>query len=621
MPIFNRRSPRRGPGARFRPPGDAGGAGPRVARPAGGSLGDLEADIVPLPIPIDSQPDARPVVVLVISDHAVVGEDLLTAVAPDAESAADALAAVVRAVIGHAGDGRRRRVTVRHAVLVKPLTERLADLKASVGASHTLPGIDDAASHLRARLGLPPVPNLPMMVATWKAWGLPDLTVTRLFQAAANYAQAAPWRFIQNAQTLVAAMPGGRVWHTCVLGNGGEMFGLSLYSEKQDLDRQFEGSSLFEGEAPKGTVITLTLEPIGELPPLTAREIRGGRLPIADEKHVPYLMVTTPWAGIAPDQADDLVAVLRAVPAFASAHQALLSAATKPPRPIRWQDLTTGVELTYSGLVGRGAKVPLWPTPAVLSLGCAQGPAADPEAALTTADDVDALAQQAGAWLERFAAWCQAHRVKGSAAADSARGFVEAYLVGYVGVPLVAVTDPDLRMFLFDWFPRKVACTWRSARTLPQGLATFFAFMAEAGIVCPWAEAILADKAVFETRFKSCPGHAWWDPGVEDWRIELSQALDRLVFIPDERLGRRDRWGDTLGPDEHALRSELSRRWLLWRDEVIGEGTTAADVVRRELVHRQRAWEQARHPAFRGRTPVDVVLRERRRQGRSPKRL
>jgi hypothetical protein len=66
-----------------------------------------------------------------------------------------------------------------------------------------------------------------------------------------------------------------------------------------------------------------------------------------------------------------------------------------------------------------------------------------------------------------------------------------------------------------------------------------------------------------------------------------------------------------MGIAEAGLSRELERRWLLWRDDVIGGGVSEPATVRAELVRRQRAWETTPDAEHGGATPVEAVLRER----------
>lgn len=259
---------------------------------------------------------------------------------------------------------------------------------------------------------------------------------------------------------------------------------------------------------------------------------------------------------------------------------------------------------------------PLREPPAALDPGLPHGPAADPAAAPEPPDDPDRFRDRELEVVARFA-----DRLRGQGLSEATVGrhasnagtFVE-FLAWFQGVPVRAVTEFDLRLFLYEWYPRKVYDARTRALAAPTSLRRFFTFLAEdEGVVCPWADPVLRDKDAFELRLDTFPGGHWWDEAVGDWRAGAYADLDARAFLPADAMAGGSSWGDTMGPDEASLHHELQRRWLLRRDDVILAGATTPDAVRTELRRRQHAWESSPHPAFRGKTPVQVVKAERKR--------
>ncbi len=203
---------------------------------------------------------------------------------------------------------------------------------------------------------------------------------------------------------------------------------------------------------------------------------------------------------------------------------------------------------------------------------------------------------------------------------DAAEHFALSFLAHYQGLPTRAVTEMDLRLFLFEWYPRKVRQEWRHAQRIPSNLGLFFEFLAQSeAIDCPWAAGVLAEEEAYTDRWESCPGHFWWDEGMAEWRAEVWDDLDRRLMLHDGDLGADDAWGSELGMDEALLDNLLGRQWLLWRDEVVRAGTTDPTTVRLDLTRRQRQWERQPRPEHGGRSAIRVIQDERKAMARRRK--
>lgn len=473
----------------------------------------------------------------------------------------------------------------------------------------------------------------PCRPDTWAAWDLPDALVARIFQAAAAFHRAAPWTVHANLDVLEATTPGGRTWTACILGQGGQEYGLALYSDPEDFWSLTAAPSdpweRFDDLA--GCVVSLLFEPGHELHRGLRREVAAAGWEVAAPEAYPQMVtLNTPAGGLLQAHAEDLAAILEAVPRFVAVH----SEAVERARPVEgWRDEPTGVVLAFHaearGLLREAEELASHrgsESPSHLEPGGPEGPGADPEAALemwldgAAADDPDAFIEREREVLDRFARHL-ATRGKGGKRDLAARTvekhwlnadtFLE-FLSGHQGVPLRAVHEYDLRVFLHDWFHRKVVSRESEAKAMPVSLERLFAFLeAEEGIVCPWARAILADRDTYEVRRESCPGHFVWEDEVQAWRAEEADDLGLHVLLPDDRLGSGDLWGFTMGPTEAELHHELERRWLLWRDEAIRAGTAEPAAVFEAATERQHAWETSPHPGLGGRTPCQAILTER----------
>ncbi|MGQ0540029.1 MAG: hypothetical protein ACT4R6_13870 [Gemmatimonadaceae bacterium] len=222
--------------------------------------------------------------------------------------------------------------------------------------------------------------------------------------------------------------------------------------------------------------------------------------------------------------------------------------------------------------------------------------------------------------LDSFTHYCQAEgrRYAAVSAATAEKHASVAwlflhFLTGYQGIAPSAVTEFDLRQFLYSWYPRKVIDSEESAKAVCGSLRRFFAFLAEAkGIECPWADAILHDRAAFLVMW-----HRARDEGDEgtsgNWLAPLTADLEYRALLPANDAEAAIEWGGLMGEKEATLFDEVQRLWLRWRDEIIRGGTTHRDAVYAALRERQRAWANTPNALVGGESPARAVARERAR--------
>ncbi|MEW5927133.1 MAG: SEC-C metal-binding domain-containing protein [Gemmatimonadota bacterium] len=575
-----------------------------IPRLPGFGPGAWQAGFVTVPLPVTPEVSVLPSILLVVEGDRVLFGDVAPTPPAGPEEEAREIARAVREAERTAGYPPGR-VLVRGPAVAAALAR--SGLEAS--AAEVLPGLDVAAEELPGAMAemaaLPPV----VSPETWAGWGLPAAQVAELFRAAAAFYRAAPWEVFSDDEPMEAQLPGGRLWTACVLGGGGLECGLALYQDVDDYLGMLVADDPEDAIAGLGgRVLSLGFEARDALPPPMVREVRKAGWEVAGPAAYPHLTVLSlAGPGLAPEDLTDLVAVLRAVAGYAA-----YAASGADPEP-GWVDESLVVLRRMQVSIPRVES--LWVAPPVLWPACPEGPGADPAAALDASGSVDEFVAREEAVLGRFQEWLGRSglsRTMTEKHALNAAAFVE-FLVGGAGVPVRAVTEYDLRLFLYDWYPRKVQDGRTRALAVPTSLRRFFAFLAEEeGISCPWADPVLRDREAFETRYDEFPGGFWWDEEVQDWRAELYDDLEERVLIP-EPLGGGEA-GDTMGPAEAMLWGELQRRWLLWRDEVVRAGTGEPDAVRRELARRQREWERTPHPEHRGKSPLQVV------RGRGPKK-
>lgn len=572
------------------------------------AAGAWQADIVPVPAGLRDDPAARPGTALVMADEVAVYVEVLPRPSPEPEEVARTLMTGLLA-------GRERvgtlppAVEVRHEEVAEALREPLVEHGVSVKCVPRLASVEEFAVGFAASLGSPGGWPIPSGSEVWAGWGLPEEWIASLFAAAAAYYRAAPWVWLESERIIAAEMPDGHAWFPQVLGHAGQEFGLAVYERGDDLLHGLLASEVEEAfRHLAGRLLSLTYNRRDELPRPMQREVASAGWPVAAPEAYPVLMVmSTPAGGLTRRDAADLVALLEAIGRFVAEHGEALAAGDA----VRWRDPETGIQLSHAEQ-GRASAVGA--PPDRLTPGGPRGPGAEPEAALRPLGEDDAEVEAELAVVERFAEWLSRSGLSQATVSKheiNANTFVD-FLVRWQGVPVRAVHEYDLRFFLYDWYPGKVMDAVTRARAMPTSLRRFFEFLAtEEGIECPWARDILRDRETYEGRYDDFPDGFWWDSQVQRWRSELSEDLDARALIHDQGLGTTDVWGETMGEVEYGLVRELQRRWLIWRDEVIAGGVTAAPEVRAALVARQREWETSGHPDLRGRSPVEAILAER----------
>jgi SEC-C motif len=572
-----------------------------------------EADVTATGALLLDEPAARPAaVILAMRDH-VLNADFVSHPPSDGAGVAALLAAAVDDVIAR-GAVPPSRVRVRYEEVASHLAPLLSARGIKVERAASLPTLEGFAAKLRQDMnGLDaPVPAVSIP-ESWAAWTLPEQTVAELFAAAAEFHAAQPWLLLENDQLLELITAGARSWIASVMGNGGQEFGLVLHESMADVMCMFATDSPDEAFlAMRSAVLSLNFSERGGLPKPMQREIARAGWKVNGPSAYPILFtINTIGGGISPTQAQDLTHALGATARFAAAHARLLGDPARAREIVVWLDEPTGMIVRLDDRDAGAAS--LWPPVTLLSSCRAEGEHADPRALFSVEHDDGGVVRDASI-IARF---IRAERDAGASAArverdvDNVELFVDA-MHGYQGVCLPAVTEYDLRVFLYDWLPRKVMTSRTGADTVRGSLRRFSEYLAaHEGIAYPWAHGILRDKLAFETRWDDFPGGYWWDEGVAEWMGELSADLYERAMLPADALAGIGEWGETMGLEEARLFAALQREWLVWRDEVIAAGQRSPPAVRAELARRQADWERQPQSRLGGRTVSDVVRRER----------
>ncbi len=602
-----------------------------------------QIDLAPIPTRFVDDPSARAAMLIVLANGVALHADISF----HAPSEYDDIAKLFEAAIDASADASRVQPTaveVRFSEIAAPLARRLEPRGISVRTVDRMPRVQAALLDVQRRvLGLDTSQESDASLGlrlssagTWRGWGLPDDRIARLFSAAAAFYRAAPWSTVSDDFVFRCQRPGGGGWDCLVLGSAEMGLGLALYARREDIARAIVGAASEIGlPAAGGAVLSFTFEDADSIGRAAVREIRSAGWEVAASDAYPVLLsLDTPGGGVTSSQFQDLEAALLAIPAFVKENHDVLTGEREASSPLVWTHPESGTvvseEIDFEGPDNVGEA--LWGRPSELEPSLPRGRGADPAAAILDSvarddSDLDEDALEAAEEKEmlivdqfgdRLSAGFHGKPLSDATVMKHTRNvsvFVD-FLCRYQEIPLRAATEYDLRVFLYDWFPRKMMVSATNARSLPGSLKRFFEYLAKfEGIEYPWAYSILRDVDIYMERWESFPGGHWWDDEVGEWRSYLYANLAARGLIHDMGRGSEGgvRWAAVdgmMGPVEAELDAALQRLWLIWREEEILRGTTDPEAVEAALALRQREWESTPNALTDGATPAEAIARE-----------
>ncbi|MGD2070940.1 MAG: SEC-C metal-binding domain-containing protein, partial [Gemmatimonadota bacterium] len=307
-----------------------------------------QAELVPLPIGFDDDPEARPAASLVVAGPVVTSVRVHRRPRGEPELVAAILADAVLGVCGRLG-AAPWRLEVRHRDVALALQDRLRERGIVVVTKPRLDELDDAATELvrgmtDGAVGLHPFLSSP---DTWSGWAVPDEVVAELFGATAAYHEARPWTTFDDNARLEIETAAGRTWSLSVMGAGGISRGLALYSDAADRERLFRSPAGDPSAAAafRGRCLAITLDHADELPSAMRREVMRHGWPVAAPDAYPHLTtINTPGGGVSTADLGDLVEALRSL---ASGAGTLGEAGVQGDA--EWSDPRTGAVLRLRG--------------------------------------------------------------------------------------------------------------------------------------------------------------------------------------------------------------------------------------------------------------------------------
>ena len=566
-----------------------------------------EADVVPLPLPT---PEGAPALMVVAAAGFVVHGEVVPQRPVTVEERASTIAQAVSAA-GRVSGNLPQRLHVRDAELAAVLGPRLQSRGVEVLAA-PLPQLDEALDAVMGQMAETSVAARLATPDTWRETEASHQDLAEFHRAAAEFYRLAPWNDPAMRLPYLLELPGEeRAWGASVMGDAGMAWGLALYSDPLDLLSLLAFEPASEGVPPmQGYALSVDFDRRDALTTFMQREITAAGWPVAGPRAYPRLFaLNTDENRVTAAHVRQATLAVRAITVLAAGGDPQeetgvgVSVFPLPGELLEeydgededddgeWDDEEDG--LGYFRLPDAAAPI------------CPEGPGADPAAAVRAADHerMKAAEEERHARLE---AWLPtAIQTVRKVDLENARHWTD-HLVG-MAIPAGAFTEHDLRLFLYDLYVRKSRASKTAIRRMPQLLPWIFRFLEEEeGIRYPFAETVLDELREIVVR-----GEADGKPLEETLNAlsyEVYDDLDARVMLHTRgSLDGSVGWPDMMNLEVAELDRELQRRWLLWYDEAVRQGTVDFADLEEALVARQIQWENTPHPAHDGQTPADVV--------------
>jgi hypothetical protein len=559
-----------------------------------------EADLVPLPLPVRG---GAPSLMLIVAGGLVVHGEMVPRRPVTAEERATAIAQAV-STAGRAAGRLPERLHVRDAEVAAVLEERLRARGVEVAAA-PLAELDGTVQGVLGQMMESPAAAKLTTPDTWRETGTPHEALAEFHAVAAEFYRLAPWTTPDLQNPLLLDGLADAQWGGSVMGEAGVAFGLALYSDPLDLLALLAGDGVPAAMAQmQGYALTVDFDARGALAPQMVREITAGGWTVAGPRAYPRLFaMNTPGRQVTPEHVAQATAALRAIAAVARGRdpEAETGVRVSPfplPRIGAWDE---------DDWDGEDDRLDYFASPEEAAPLCAEGPNADPEGALRAWEEQNAISAEEDERLARLEAWLRSDGPSDAMEADRRNAHIWTAGITFMGVPAGAMTEHDLRLFIYDYYPQKGESTPEATRALPNSLRRLVRFLEEQeGIRYPFAAAVLEELEEVVRR-SDADGRVLHET-LDALSYEVYDDLDvREMLHKRDARGGRVHWPDMMNAEVAMLDRELQRRWLLWYDEEVRAGTTNMDELGEILADRQRTWENTPHPALEGRTPAEVV--------------
>ncbi|MBI3865548.1 MAG: hypothetical protein HY290_27055 [Planctomycetia bacterium] len=265
----------------------------------------------------------RPWSILIVdhTEHKIVGQDVLTR-EPDADLLFDCLAQTMRKP-QYGKPQRPSEIQVRDEPIWNAVQTHLQEIGVDCIYRPQLEEADYVQSEMQNMMALerqsPALVDIENFHSSQGA---------NFFQAAADYFRRAPWQRVPSDTAIRIDCPqlaefGAARWFAIVLGQGGQTFGLALYSELGDVQRLCGGCCSPGDGSTTGTCLSMLFGEAFEVPIGDLLAAEKHHWPIAGPESYPLVLCaedTSSPRTAQPWELQLLEASLRAVPDFVEQH-------------------------------------------------------------------------------------------------------------------------------------------------------------------------------------------------------------------------------------------------------------------------------------------------------------
>jgi hypothetical protein len=314
-----------------------------------------QADLIPLPVFIASEPAARPLLAVVVASGGVdpwIG-DVMDAPA----EISDVVNCVANALKGMLDDGHfPKTIELRHRAIVDVMAGPFQALGVEVRVNPSLAAVDAVAAPVLAALPGGQSRTTPFSrPGSWAAWKLSPDQCRRLFAAAARLYRSDVWDGMHDHSVFKAQRGKGPEW-LCRLRGVDQPAGISIGAlpgpdpagdAASDLSLE---EMLLQQFADLPAQINLSFVPRDVHPTSMLAEIDAAGWTVANSGAYPSLVpLYTPAGGITREQAEDLIAIMAGIPDFVELHPVELASRKARMDGATWTHPESGVTFAYHG--------------------------------------------------------------------------------------------------------------------------------------------------------------------------------------------------------------------------------------------------------------------------------